>query len=165
MLPPQTPLKILGLDPGLRTTGWGCIQQTPEGWTLLGAGVVTTSPRLSVAERLGELLNGLLILLHRYTPHEAAVEEVFLNTNAETSLKLAMARGVTLCAPAHLGIPVFSYTANRVKKAVVGYGHADKEQVAWGIRQVLVVEDSLKKDASDSLAVAICHGQSRLRPF
>ena len=156
--PPLT-RTLMGIDPGLRTTGWGCIQHTPHGLLFKGAGIIKTHPQQTEAERLGYLLTHLIDLLTTYAPDGVAVEEIFVNKNPHSSLKLAMARGVALCAPGHLGIPVCSYPANTIKKSVVGYGHADKTQVAWGVRHLLGVADCFPKDASDALATAICHGQ------
>ena len=152
--------KILGLDPGLRTTGWGLIHLTSGTCQYGACGLIKTSSQKPLACRLSDLFQQLTDLLVRYTPDFVAIEEVFVNKNPESSLKLAMARGVVLCAPACREIPVTSYTANHVKKALVGHGHAEKNQVAWVVQQILRLKETPESDAADALAVAICHANS-----
>lgn len=155
------PLRILGLDPGLRRTGWGIIDQQGNQLTYRAHGVIQSTDRLDLADRLQEIFQGLLTILETHQPHEAAVEETFVNANPSSALKLGMARGVILLAPAHQGLPVGEYSANTVKKSVVGVGHADKTQVSLMVQRLLRACPDVKADGADALAVAICHAHYR----
>lgn len=156
--------KILGLDPGLRHTGWGLIKVQGNSLTPVAQGTVNTDTKFSLAERLNTLYQGLIDVLQTHQPDEAVVEETFVNTNAVSTLKLGMARGVVLLAPASQNIPVFEYSANKIKKSVVGVGHADKNQVLIMVQRLLpTLQSSLKPDAADALAAAICHAHHRNR--
>ena len=126
----------------------------------VGHGVVDTDAGASVPERLCALHDGLTQMIARYAPDEAAVEESFVNRNPDSTLKLGLARGVALLAPALAGLPVHEYAANRIKKALVGAGHADKEQVALMVRHLLPGVGEAPADATDALAVAICHAHA-----
>jgi len=155
------PVCILGLDPGLRRTGWGVV-------TVLGArighvahGVIAPKETLPFAERLLFLFEGLTEVIAAHRPDEAAVEETFLNTNAASTLKLGHARAACLIAPARAGLPVAEYAAKVVKKAVVGTGGADKDQVGFMIRRLLPTAGETTADAADALAVAIAHAHHR----
>ena len=152
--------RVLGLDPGLRRTGWGVIECVDNRLRHVGHGVVDTDAGASMAERLCALHEGLATILARYAPDEAAVEESFVNRNPESTLKLGQARGVVLLAPALAGLPVHEYAANRIKKALVGAGHADKEQVALMVRHLLPGLGAAPADATDALAAAICHAHA-----
>src|SRR6266481_5661262 len=152
-------MRLLGLDPGLRHTGWGVIEAKGNRLTHIADGVVHSDGKQSLAERLVALFRQLNEILDRYRPDEAAVEETFVNKNPASTLKLGVARGVVLLAPAERGIPVAEYSANLVKKAVVGAGHADKSQVQLMVGRLLSGCDSSEPDAADALAVAICHAQ------
>lgn len=155
-------VKILGLDPGLRHTGWGLIKAKDNHLIPLAQGTVDTDSKLSLAERLHILHKGLLTVLEEHQPDEAAVEETFVNMNASSTLKLGMARGVVLLAPASLNVPVFEYSANKIKKSVVGVGHADKNQVLVMVQRLLpTLRSTLKPDSADALAAAICHAHYR----
>jgi crossover junction endodeoxyribonuclease RuvC len=149
-------MRLIGLDPGLRHTGWGIIDVAGNRLSHIADGVVNTRNDGSLAERLGELYRQLNEVLDRFTPEAAAVEETFVNKNPSSTLRLGMARGVVLLAPAERGLPVFEYSTNLVKKSVVGTGHADKAQVQMMVRKLLPGADA-GEDASDALAVAICH--------
>ena len=150
-------MRLLGLDPGLRNTGWGVIDAEGNRLKHVAQGVVKTPvAAASLAVRLGELYRLLGEVLDRYQPDAAAVEETFVNKNPGSTLKLGMARGVVLLAPAERGIPVFEYATNLVKKSVVGVGHADKAQVQMMVKRLLPGASS-GADACDALAVAICH--------
>ena len=153
-------VRVLGLDPGLRRTGWGVIESAGSRLRHVGHGVVDTDAATSVPERLCALHDGLARVVADYTPDEAAVEESFVNRNADSSLKLGLARGVVLLAPALAGLPVHEYAANRIKKALVGAGHADKEQVALMVRHLLPGLGAAPADATDALAAAICHAHA-----
>lgn len=153
-------MRVLGLDPGLRFTGWGVIDVQDNRLTFVEAGVIESTDKAPLPQRLLEIENGLVTVLDFYKPTEAAVEETFVNVNPESTLKLGMARGVVLMAPARLGIKVGQYSANHVKKAVVGVGHADKQQVQAMVKRILPKADFEKADAADALAVAICHAHT-----
>src|SRR5271170_7122946 len=150
-------MRVLGLDPGLRHTGWGVIDVAGNRLNHVADGVVHAPTDLPLAERLVALFRQLTAVLERFRPDEAAVEESFVNKNAASTLKLGVARGVVLLAPADRGIPVFEYSANLVKKSVVGVGHADKLQVEMMVRRLLPGATLESADAADALAVAICH--------
>ncbi len=148
---------ILGIDPGLEHTGWGVIESKGNQLSYIASGVVHTKPADPVAERLCVIANGLNDVLAAHKPQTAAVEEVIVNTNARTSLKLGQARGVCLLIPRQHGIPVAEYAARLVKKSLVGTGAAEKEQVAHMVRLLLPRCQPKSADESDALAVAITH--------
>lgn len=152
---------ILGLDPGLRRTGWGVVESARGTLRFLACGVVVIHEQGSTADRLARLYDGLLEVGRRFRPDEAAVEETVVNRNAGSSLRLGHARGVVLLAAAHLGVPVAEYAAKRVKRAVTGTGGATKEQVAAMVRVLLPNSGTPPADATDALAVAICHAHER----
>ncbi len=154
-------LRILGLDPGLRITGWGVIAVEGSRLTGLGEGVLTPPPDLPLPQRLARLHDDLVTLLARWQPAEAAVEETFVNRNPGSALKLGQARGVVLMTPAAAGVPVTEYAATTVKKSLVGKGHAAKEQVQAMVKALLPGVSVQGADAADALAVAICHAHHR----
>lgn len=150
-------LRLIGLDPGLRRTGWGVVDVAGSRLVYVADGVVTSDDAEPLAARLGQLFDGLSDVLKAWTPDEAAVEETFVNQNPASTLKLGMARGVVMLAPARLGLPVTEYSPNLVKKSVVGAGHADKAQIQMMVRRLLPGALAAKADAADALAVAVCH--------
>ena len=150
-------MRLLGLDPGLRHTGWGIIEVDGVHLRYLAEGAVDSDGRLDLARRLVQLHDGLAAVLAAWRPNEAAVEETFVNKNPTSTLKLGVARGVALLVPALAGLPVTEYPANLIKKSVVGVGHAAKEQVQVMVRHLLPGSMSTSADAADALAVAICH--------
>src|SRR5260221_2353964 len=150
-------MRLLALDPGLRHTGWGVIEVAGNRLPHVAAAVAHSDGKQSLAERLVALFRQLNEILDRYRPDEAAVEETFVNKTPSSTLKLGVARGVVLLAPAERGIPVSEYSANLVKKSVVGAGHADKVQVQMMVRRLLPGCTLASPDAADALAVAICH--------
>ena len=154
-------IRLLGLDPGLRYTGWGLIEVEGNRLRHVADGVLATDSGKTVPERLKFLHDGLMALLELHRPDEAAVEETYVNINAASTLKLGYARGVTLLAPALFGIPVAEYAAKSVKSSVVGNGNADKNQVGIMVRRLLPGASIGRADASDALAVAICHAHHR----
>ena len=154
-------VRILGLDPGLRNTGWGIVDSMGNRLTYVAHGVAHSNGNDDLASRLSQLYRELLKIIHLYAPQEAAVEETFVNKNPSSTLKLGMARGIVLLAPAESGLPVGEYAANRVKKSVVGVGHADKNQVAVMVQRLLPGCGVVDADAADALAVAICHAHYR----
>ena len=155
------PLRLLGLDPGLRITGWGVIEAWDNRLSHIADGVITTDSRMALAERLSALYEGLVAVIERFRPAEAAVEETFVNKNAVSTLKLGQARGVVLLVPARSGIVVREYPPNLIKKTVVGTGHASKEQIQMMVRTLLPGSGTATADAADALAVAICHAHHR----
>jgi crossover junction endodeoxyribonuclease RuvC len=150
-------MRVLGLDPGLRHTGWGVIDLAGNRLTHVANGVVHAATDQPLAIRLVSLFRQIILVLERFDPDEAAAEETFVNRNPASTLKLGVARGVVLLAPAERGLPVTEYSANLVKKAVVGAGHAEKTQVQLMVRRLLPDCDGTERDAADALAVAICH--------
>ena len=150
-------MRLIGLDPGLRKTGWGVIDVRGNRLSYVSDGVVTAPTDLTLAARLAALFEGLLEVVELYQPNEAAVEETFVNRNPASALKLGQARGVVLLAPAQAGLPVAEYPANVIKKSLVGAGHAQKDQVGAMVRMLLPSARAATEDAADALAVAICH--------
>jgi crossover junction endodeoxyribonuclease RuvC len=154
-------LRLLGLDPGLRCTGWGVIEVDGSHLRHLADGVVATDAEHDVSRRLKSLHDALVAIIRDWRPQEAAVEETFVNRNGAATLKLGYARGVALLAPALAGIPVAEYAARAVKQAVVGTGSAEKPQVQMMVRRLLPGAATTRADAADALAVAICHAHHR----
>ena len=154
-------MRLIGLDPGLRNTGWGVIDVTDNRLSHVAHGVVSTEARLSLAERLVQLEEGLAAVIERFAPVEAAVEETFVNRNPGSTLKLGQARGIALLVPARAGLAVAEYPPNLIKKTVVGSGHAAKEQIQMMVRTLLPGCAITDADAADALAVAICHAHHR----
>jgi len=155
------PLRILGLDPGLRRTGWGVVAVEGTRLTHVAHGVIAPKDSLAFAERLLTLFEAIAEVIATHRPDEAAVEETFMNNNAASALKLGHARACCLIAPARAGIEVAEYAATVVKKAVVGTGAADKAQVGFMIRRLLPTAGETTADAADALAVAIAHAHAR----
>ncbi|HSV28180.1 MAG TPA: crossover junction endodeoxyribonuclease RuvC [Candidatus Omnitrophota bacterium] len=154
-------MRVLGLDPGLRNTGWGIIDVIDNRLRHVADGVVKSDDKLSLAERLAQLHQGVRAVIAQWEPEEAAVEETFVNKNPESTLKLGQARGVVLLAPALMGLPVGEYAAALVKQSVVGTGRAQKDQVGMMVRTLLPGCLVKSPDAADALAVAICHSHHR----
>lgn len=148
---------ILGLDPGLRHTGWGVVRQCDNRLSFVAAGRVSPDPDLPMAQRLKTLADGLAQVIALHEPNEAALEETFVNRNAASALKLGQARGAIMLAAAQAGLDVTEYAANRVKQAVTGHGHAEKHQIQTMIGVLLPGSGKLAADAADALAVALCH--------
>jgi len=154
-------IRILGLDPGLRRTGWGVVVCEGARLSWIAHGVIAPNEKLPFAERLLCLFEGITEIIGLHAPHEAAVEETFMTANGSSTLKLGHARAASLIAPARAGLPVAEYAAKEVKKAVVGTGGADKDQVAFMIARLLPTAGSPTQDAADALAVAITHAHAR----
>ena len=154
-------IRILGIDPGLRRTGWGVIACTGNRLSFVASGTAASTNNLGLAERLLQLHDALKEVLDGFAPDEVAVEQTFVNTNAVATLKLGAARGVALLAPASCRLPVFEYAPNAVKKAVVGAGHAGKEQIRMMVRVLLPTATFKSDDAADALAIAITHAHHR----
>jgi crossover junction endodeoxyribonuclease RuvC len=155
-------MRVIGFDPGLRRTGWGVIDVEGSRLSHVADGVAEAAIDQPLASRLLALFRQVGEVLERFRPDEAAVEETFVNRNPASTLKLGIARGVVLLAPAARGLPVAEYSANLVKQSVVGAGHAQKAQVAMMVRRLLPGSTIGAADAADALAVAICHAHHRL---
>ncbi|RXF73485.1 crossover junction endodeoxyribonuclease RuvC [Hansschlegelia zhihuaiae] len=155
------PIRILGVDPGLRRTGWGVVASEGTRLSFLAAGVIAPPETLPLGQRLAALHAALTAVIVEHAPHEAAVEETFVNANARATLKLGQARGVAMLVPALAGLDVAEYAPNLVKKTVVGAGHAEKRQIQAMIAVLLPSARVAGADAADALAIAICHAQHR----
>jgi crossover junction endodeoxyribonuclease RuvC len=151
---------IIGLDPGLGTTGWGVVAKSGNRLSHVANGQVKTDPKAPLAQRLVTLDRELTDVILAHRPDAGAVEEVFVNTNAQSTLKLGQARGVCLLALARAGLPVSEYATRMVKKALVGTGGAEKAQVQAMLGVLLPGVRLAGADAADALAVAICHAHS-----
>ena len=154
-------MRILGLDPGLRNTGWGVVEANDNRLRHVANGVISSDAGPDLAQRLMQLHEGLAVAIARYSPGEAAVEKTFVNCNPVSTLKLGQARGVALLVAAQGGLSVAEYSPNLVKKAVVGTGHAAKKQIQMMVRMLLPGCFIASADAADALAVAICHVHHR----
>ena len=150
-------MRILGIDPGLERTGWGIIESEGSRLSFLAAGAILSKSSESMAVRLSRIDRELSQIVEQWKPDSAAIEETFVNKNAASSLKLGQARGVAIVAPARAGLDVAEYSANTIKKSVVGVGHAGKDQIGMMIKVLLPTAGQLTADAADALAVAICH--------
>ena len=151
---------ILGIDPGLQHTGWGLIRTEGARLQFMQCGTIH-SGKGALSERLRVLYDGVSSVIERYNPDETAIEETFVNTNAQSSLKLGHARGVLMLAASLCSLPISEYAATLVKKSVVGVGRAEKKQVEMMIKHLLPGATPDSADASDALAVAICHSSHR----
>jgi crossover junction endodeoxyribonuclease RuvC len=159
--PIRTPVRILGIDPGLRRTGWGVVESDGNRLVYIACGSVEPPDNLPLASRLLAIHEGLAAVLGNFKPMEAAVEQTFVNKDGVATLKLGQARGVAMLAPAMFGIPVAEYAPNQVKKTVVGAGHADKNQVMVMLKILLPKAEPASPDAADALAIAITHAHHR----
>jgi crossover junction endodeoxyribonuclease RuvC len=155
------PIRILGIDPGLRNTGWGLIEANGTRLTYVGCGSIHTDAATSLAERLALIHRSIARLIDDERPAEAAVEETFVNRDPQSTLKLGQARGAALAVLALRELPVAEYAANLIKKTVVGVGHAEKAQVQMMVKMLLPASQAKSPDAADALAVAICHASHR----
>ncbi|MBL8444407.1 MAG: crossover junction endodeoxyribonuclease RuvC [Zoogloeaceae bacterium] len=148
--------RILGLDPGLRITGFGVIDKLGSQLRYVASGCIKTRDG-ELPGRLKTLLDGVREVIATYSPDEVAVEKVFVNVNPQSTLLLGQARGAVICGAVSCDLPVLEYTALQVKQAVVGYGKASKDQVQHMVQRLLLLEGSPSADAADALACAICH--------
>ncbi len=154
-------IRILGIDPGLRRTGWGVVAVTGNSLAFVASGTVTAPLDGDLASRLATLYRGLSDIVAAWQPQEAAVEQTFVNRDATSTLKLGQARGIALVVPSLAGLAVAEYAPNAVKKAVVGAGHAEKVQIRAMVRVLLPKAEFDTDDSADALAVAICHAHHR----
>ncbi|MCI9165290.1 MAG: crossover junction endodeoxyribonuclease RuvC [Oscillospiraceae bacterium] len=154
-------MRILGIDPGVATIGFGLVEADRTGARLLQYGVITTPPGIPLSSRLCQISRDMVQLLDQFRPEEAAVEELFFSKNITTGIAVAHGRGVILLEVERSGVPVFEYTPMQVKQAVAGYGGADKRQVMLMTQRLLKMREIPRPDdAADALAIAICHGRS-----
>lgn len=154
-------IRIIGIDPGLRHTGWGVIETLGNNLKFIAAGTVRSDNKCDLASRLSQLYEGLCGVLHQFMPAEAAVEQTFVNKDATATLKLGQARGIALLAPAQAGLPVAEYAPNSIKKAVIGVGHGEKQQIHMMVKVLMPRASFDTSDAADALAIAICHAHNR----
>lgn len=155
------PTRIIGLDPGLRRTGWGIIRAEGPRLSYIACGTVTSDNKAALSERLKAIHEGVCAVLKAYEVDEAAVEETFVNKDARATLKLGQARGVVMLAPTLFNIPVSEYAATQVKKSVVGVGRAEKDQIHAMLKILLPQAKPDTADAADALAIAITHAHMR----
>jgi crossover junction endodeoxyribonuclease RuvC len=156
-----TAIRIIGIDPGLRRTGWGVVESEGSRLSFVAAGTVRSDERHDLAERLNQLHLGLSAVIDRHRPHEASVEATFVNRDGAATLKLGQARGIAMLVPAQAGIIVAEYAPNQVKKTVVGAGHSAKQQIRTMVSVLLPKAEFDSDDAADALAIAICHAHHR----
>ena len=149
-------MRLLGLDPGLRHTGWGIVDAEGNRLRHVASGRIDSGEG-TIAERLVRLHDGIVGVIERYRPDEAAIEETYVNRNPSSTLKLGLARGAVILAPAKAGLQVTEYAPKLIKKSVVGAGTAEKEQVERMVRMLLPGAEPGSADAADALAIAICH--------
>ena len=154
-------IRIIGIDPGLRNTGWGIIAQEGTRLSYVADGTIRSDASAPLAERLMQLHDQLSEVMRGFEPDEAAVEETFVNKDARATLKLGQARGIAMLVPAQAGLSVAEYAPNLVKKTVVGAGHADKVQIQAMVKILLPMCKPSSADSADALAIAICHAQHR----
>ncbi len=157
----QRPIRILGIDPGLRRTGWGVIAREGNRLVFVACGSVETKERAPLSERLLSIHDGLVRVVETFVPDEAAVEATFVNRDGASTLKLGQARGIAMLIPARVGLRVAEYAPNLVKKTIVGAGHAEKTQIRMMIGVLLPKADPRTDDAADALAIAVTHAHHR----
>ena len=153
-------MRVLGVDPGSRITGYGIIVKEGNRLIHVDNGAIFTDSRKDFSLRLLTIYRGLTEVVDRYRPDAMAVENIFFATNVQSALKLGQARGAAIVAGVNAGLPIYEYTALQVKQAVVGHGRAAKEQVQKMLQALLRLPETAQEDASDALAVAICHAHS-----
>ncbi|WP_216796419.1 crossover junction endodeoxyribonuclease RuvC [Candidatus Vallotia tarda] len=153
-------MRILGIDPGLRITGFGVIDKHKHTLTYVTSGVIRTT-NTNLPSRLGTIFDGVMRLIHEYYPDQAAIEKIFVNVNPQSTLLLGQARGAAICGLVSGHVPVFEYAALQLKQAVVGYGHATKDQIQKMVVRLLSLSGLPGADAADALGIAICHAHSR----
>ena len=154
-------IRIIGIDPGLRRTGWGIVESIGSRLSFIAAGTIKPNDNAPLAMRLCAIHDALFAVLEEFSPHEAAVEATFVNRDAAATLKLGQARGIAMLVPARAGLSVAEYAPNAVKKAVVGAGHAEKRQIRMMISVLLPRAIFDTDDSADALAIAICHSHHR----
>lgn len=153
-------MRILGIDPGSRITGYGIIESSARSYRYIASGSIRINADY-FPDRLKQIFDGVLQVVEMYHPEEMAIEQVFMHKNADSALKLGQARGAAICAVQTTGLPVFEYAARQVKQAVVGKGNADKLQVQHMVKILLNIQGQLQIDAGDALGISICHAHYR----
>jgi len=146
----------LGVDPGSRITGYGVIETTASGVRYIASGCIRIQAE-AFPDRLKQIFDGVSEIIALYQPKQMAIEQVFMHKNADSALKLGQARGAAICATLNQDVPVFEYAARQVKQAIVGKGSADKLQVQHMVKILLSIQGSMQIDASDALAIGLCH--------
>lgn len=149
-------MRILGIDPGSRLTGYGVIEKTARGYQYVASGCIRIEADY-FPDRLKQIFDGVLQLMETYQPQQMAIEEVFMHKNADSALKLGQARGAAICAVQTKDVPVFEYAARQIKQALVGKGNADKLQVQHMVKILLNIQGELQIDAGDALGICLCH--------
>jgi crossover junction endodeoxyribonuclease RuvC len=157
----RRPIRILGIDPGLRRTGWGVVDIDGNRLVFVACGSVDTNDKADLALRLLAIHDGLIGVVEEFSPDEAAVEATFVNKDAAATLKLGQARGIAMLVPARASVPVSEYAPNLVKKTIVGAGHCEKSQIRMMIGVLLPKADPQSEDAADALAIAVTHAHHR----
>lgn len=157
----SSPVRILGIDPGSRITGFGIIDVQGQKNTHVHSGCIRTTKNGEFSIRLKEIFDQISDLVEKYQPQELAIEKVFMSKNADSALKLGQARGAAMVAAMQCDLDVFEYSPNRIKQSIVGRGHADKTQVQHMIKMLLMLSEPPQEDQADALAVAVCHAHSR----
>ena len=148
---------VLGVDPGSRQTGYGLVEKKNNQMTCIDAGVISSSGNIPFYDRIYKIFQSMIEIMNRYEPEEMAIEDIFFSKNVKSSLKLGHARGAALIAAVNCGVKIFEYTPLEIKKSVVGYGRASKEQIRSMVQIILKLPTKLGPDTSDALAAAICH--------
>ncbi|MCB1470580.1 MAG: crossover junction endodeoxyribonuclease RuvC [Rhizobiaceae bacterium] len=154
-------IRIIGIDPGLRRTGWGIVETLGNSLHFIAAGTARSDDKGELATRLCQLHDALVDVIDRFAPQEAAVEQTFVNKDAVATLKLGQARGIAMLVPARAGLLVAEYAPNAVKKAVIGVGHGDKRQIHMMVKVLMPKSSFDSEHAADALAIAICHAHHR----
>ncbi len=154
-------IRIIGIDPGLRRMGWGIVESLGNSLRFVGSGTITSNGDMDLASRLCQLHDGLADIIHQHQPHEAAVEQTFVNKDAVATLKLGQARGIAMLVPARAGLHVSEYAPNAVKKSVIGVGHGEKQQIHMMLKVLMPKATFKGNDAADALAIAVCHAHNR----
>jgi crossover junction endodeoxyribonuclease RuvC len=157
----EAPIRVIGIDPGLRRTGWGVVETAGNSLRFVASGTVTSDAANDLATRLRELHDGLSRIVRAFEPDEAAVEQTFVNKDATATLKLGQARGIAMLVPSLAGLPVSEYAPNAVKKAVIGVGHGEKQQIHLMVKVLMPRATFDTDDAADALAIAVCHTHHR----
>lgn len=154
-------MRILGIDPGIATIGFGVLDSEKNKHALIKCGVITTPPHIKLSDRLSQIYDDTVQLIQLFKPDAVSIEELFFNTNLTTGIAVAHGRGVILLACRKCDVPIFEYTPLQVKQAVVGYGRAEKHQVMEMVKRICRLNDVPKPDdAADAVALAICHARS-----
>ena len=155
-------MRILGIDPGIATVGFGIVEYNGNKFSVVEYGAVISAPNIEMPKRIKSIYDDMSLIIEKYKPDEVAVEELFFNTNVKTAIAVGQARGVLILSAANKDLPVYEYTPLQIKQAVVGYGRAEKAQVQYMVKAILSLGEVPKPDdTADALAVAICHAHTR----